>query len=375
MSTSSPFPVSDDILQEFKNSTEGSSNVSFFQIQVKDEKFILVSQQCGTGDIQADFNNFCSGASNNQASFFLYRGNNRKEWTFVTFVPEVPIKERMVYASAKGTLKDKLGHNNFVKELHFTTTSELTYSSVKESERVIDTRSDFEKVHEKVLKDEDEARNEAEKQHTASSKASGIGGYHTVSIPLSSAAITELDKIKSGSANWVQLMIDDSKENVVAESAKTISNADLKREIIMNEPRFYIYAKTPNNYVFIYCCPEKSPPKLRMVYSTSKPSMIDQIVKKGFTLAKKAEITDSNEIDEALSAPAPRANFGASNAAPKQYGAPRGGLQEGGGQSKAYRQSVIHGANPLAQMMMNNGTATEGATTKKKIVIPPANAW
>lgn len=62
------------------------------------------------------------------------------------------VKDKMVYASAKGTLKDKLGQNHFCEEIHVTEKSELTYEHYKGESKPVDSRSEFEKEHEQVVR-------------------------------------------------------------------------------------------------------------------------------------------------------------------------------------------------------------------------------
>lgn len=73
---------------------------------------------------------------------------------------------------------------------------------------------------------------------------------------------------------------------------------ELQKEINTAEPRFYVYKFGASfgeenrlspliSTVFIYCCPEKSPAKLRMVYSTSKPTVADSISKLGLSIVGK----------------------------------------------------------------------------------------
>ena len=57
----------------------------------------------------------------------------------------------MVYASAKGTLKDKLGHSHFEEELHATNQEELSYETYQATQKPVDSRSDYERTHEQVV--------------------------------------------------------------------------------------------------------------------------------------------------------------------------------------------------------------------------------
>lgn len=90
-----------------------------------------------------------SKANENEASFFLF-SLAPKQWALITFVPDgvnvnfflifitffyflkyIQVKDKMVYASSKGTLKTKLGYQYFTEETHIVQLDELTYDYFK----------------------------------------------------------------------------------------------------------------------------------------------------------------------------------------------------------------------------------------------------
>jgi len=332
-------------------------------------------------------------AAENEASYFIFRlDNTSKSWAILTYVPDgVNVKEKMTYASAKNHLKDKLGHGFFTEEIHTTTTEELSYSSYKGNQKPIDSRSTSEKEFEQVLKQEDEARTEmAKQQEQKSTTGATTGGYHSVNIPLSDGAKAELAKIKDGSASFVQLAVNETKDKINAEPAKNISNASqLQKEINTNEPRFYIYKfmrspTAPNpTYVFLYCCPEKSPAKLRMVYSTAKPALAESITKLGIPLAgKRVEITEPNEVtddylrSEVTSASAsPRVKSAIMNGPGPAHKGSSSPATPLGGTTKASNPNVMRKEHPIYSLMTQGKDGVEKPSTKKKIVMPPPGAW
>jgi len=286
----------------------------------------------------------------------------------------------MVYASAKGTLKDKFGHSLIVEEMHATSKDELSYSHFQGSQAPNDARSPFEIEREKMLEEEDKEREElVEKMAKVSPRS--FGGYHSVNIPLATNAKSALDRLKSGEINFVCLAVDEGQTSITSTDAKTLDNSKITTEIHTGEPRFYLYTQTGKSTVFIYSCPTKSPPKLRMVYSTAKPGVVNQLSQHGVQLApKKIEITDSSdlldELNEVHSSPIvkPSQMQGRGSMITGRMMAPAPGSTPAfGGTVKASKLPTMDAQHSIYGLMAKPGT--EGSSSKKKIVIPPRAAW
>jgi len=284
-----------------------------------------------------------------EASYFLFRLEG-KRWLFLTFVPDrVNIKDKMLYASAKGTLKSKLGFSNFDEDFHVTKLDDLSYSHYSNEKKPVDSRSSDEVLRDKMNKEEEQERE---------SRKGKIGGYHAVSIPLSQAAKDEFEKFKQNQINFIELSIDNEKQGINAVNALSVTD-QLSSHISEAEPRFYVY-RHQGTPVFIYCCPDKSPQKLRMVYSTSKPQVATQIQQLGINLAaKRMEVTEASEITpENISAAVnPRPSY-AANSAPVA--------------KSPAKASAVTAPHPIYSLMNQQN---QDPTKKKKIVLPPSGAW
>jgi len=365
-------PVSEDLKENFNKALENAS-LRFFQLKIEDEKIVEANSSASTGSISDDYNKMAELANDSEANYFLFRKEDQSKWLLISYVPDgVPVKEKMIYASAKGALKDALGHSHLEEELHTTTKDELSYDHYKGTVAPVDSRSAFEVEREEVVKNEEKTRQE-QQQQVAKVKEVGSGGYHSVSIPLSSSASQAISRLKLGEINYIQLAINDAKTAVDATVAKTVTSSDLGKEINTMEPRYYVYSqdhmgvKTP---VFIYCCPQKAPPKLRMVYSTTKPAIADQLTKQGLNLApKKIEISDGADLADELK--------GAHQARPTATlpikMAARGNAPDLGGTVKSTHTPTVQNQHPIFKLMDKGNM--EAPTTKKKIVMPPRAAW
>jgi len=373
MSHSAPLIVSQELEDLFKKAADGSSPLRYIHIQIKEENFIVQNSSKGSEDISADYNSQSEHVSETEASYFLFRkGDNHSEWVLINFVPEkVPVKDKMVFASAKGNLKSKLGFSHFVDEVHLTSKPELSYDVFKGNAAPQESRSHEEIIRDDMHKQEDKEREERkelhkEKEKTPSKSGSVLGGYHSLSIPLDSSAKDKIQEFKSGSVNLVELKISENKEHVEVTFGKTVSGASLKNEINKSEPRFYIY-HFDSTSVFFYCCPENSPRSLRMLYSTSKLGTANQISELGVDLAeKKVEVSDPTELsDSFLKQETTKTKMTGLTGGMKGGGS----LPEGGGVVKAKSVNTVEN-HPVYSLMAGQNTGA-----KKKVVMPPRGAY
>jgi len=374
MSHTAPVAVDEAIETNFKKAVQDGS-FKGFHLQLKDEKFVEVGAYPGTGNPEEDFKTMTSKATDNEASFFLYAISGNKNWLLITYVPDgVSVKDKMTYASCKATLKNKLGFQYFAEESHAVTLEELSYTSYKNSQKQVDSRSEFERMHETVLKQEEE-----ERADQLTRNVSG-GGYHAVSIPLETSANEHLQKFKDGSVNFVELAITEDKSKIEGKTSSTVSVADLPSHITTTEPRFYVYAYTKvggtgaKSNLFIYCCPENSNAKLRMVYSTAKPNLAKSITQFGISLAqKKIEIREGSELTEATLREESGSRISNINLTGRMQTGSHFDAVPLGGVTKAKNPNTVAEGHPVYSLM--GGQTSSSPSGKKKIVIPPKGAW
>jgi len=93
-------------------------------------------------------------------SYFITRDpNDPKLYILIHFAPDLaPVKQRMLYASSRGTLKGQLGNANFSNDYHISKIDECDLKVLKEQRdlhKKIDFRSDSE--IEKELANQDTA--------------------------------------------------------------------------------------------------------------------------------------------------------------------------------------------------------------------------
>ena len=114
--------------------------------------------------------------------------------------------------------------------------------------------------------------------------------------------------------------------------------------------------------MFIYCCPDKSRPRIRIVYSTSKPSIVEEATKHGISVTKKLEIRGKEEAGaDVISRP--------SYARGSPYAAAGGYSRPANASAKA----AVSTPHPVYSQINPNGNRASGGM--KKIVMPPPGAY
>ncbi|KAI8324177.1 hypothetical protein GQ54DRAFT_296326 [Martensiomyces pterosporus] len=132
--------------------------------------------------------------------------------------------------------------------------------------------------------------------------AAASGGFHTVSLPLSPSAKSALSSFScDDSISVVELQVE---ANKCVTEVKSYAEPD-GFSPSANEPRFYII-RAPGSRVFVYCCPEGSAPRLRMVYSTATARTLAQIQELGCQLTHKLSVFSAKECTASAVAAAVR---------------------------------------------------------------------
>jgi len=363
MSSSTAIPVSPDLANSFRS----SSNIRYFIVHIENEVLVKGYAHPKGASLETDWMTIASKADN-RAGYILVQVEPSK-WLTITFVPAgTKIRDKMVYAATKATLLNHLGYQHFIDELHANDNGELEYAYYVASKKPVNSLSASEEVRNVVHKEENEERKFRASMHA--SHTGGIGGYHSVAMPFDQSAKDMVRSLASGQHNFVELAINDAKNGIVGKSGKTVSESQYSQQVNTNEPRYYLIKNQARN-AFIYCCPGKSPQKLRMVYSTAKGSVMTEAKGLGFQVVKAGEISEPSELTGQYVSSLSGGSSGVVTGGIRSYSSPGGGpTRSGGSTTKAQRQSVIQGAHPVYSLM---GSPGSGRT--KKIVLPPPGAY
>ncbi|OMJ09770.1 hypothetical protein AYI70_g10739, partial [Smittium culicis] len=295
---------------------------------------------------------------------YLLICNENSKWVLILWMPEgkVNIKDRMMYASTQGQIKQKVGFARLAESLQISEMDELAIAcglktpevsksqnstpqsnkiKIGLSNRTFDPRSamsqnELQKLQ--VLQDEDLARNDLESDtamrlkqislnaksrfspasyssnhssepneplnvhqeymHLKSTIAAKTGGFHSIEIPISNI---DLDKTANSLSSNDKIWIEFeivNKKDCILKSE--FPNSDSINNLTKIEPRFIIAKLDLNTIVFIQSIPETSVLNLRMVGIYSNTNLDNNEVRKLISDGTAKKIENLKPVEEVL---------------------------------------------------------------------------
>jgi len=302
MTHSSQLPVSDQLEAIFgKARTDGG--IRYIKVVIRDEHLIPDGTHAIGPDLRADFETVSDLLLPKTPCYVLFRLDSQNmtgyDWLLIAYVPDgSTVKDRMLYASSRDSLKKQLGKPYFVStDLYGTEVPEFSWEAYqdtlkKPTSNAILTPSEMQYHH--------EATAEIDHGHTREY-------VHSVRFPLSSDAQHALNDLATKKHNFVQLSVDGERETIELVDTKKVKVSSLAGEISTSEPRFTFFRYTHtfkgeslDSIVFIYSCPEIASVKQRMLYSTVKAVVTGAAEDARVVVERtgKIEVDDPNEITE-----------------------------------------------------------------------------
>jgi len=396
MSVKSGIQVSAALASRLEQMHSPDTNVMVLKVQVIDD--VLQETASLSGSPTTDTKVIFPLAEETAAAYFLLKVAAGK-WVLIQWVPNniAKIKERMIYASTHAILKEAFGQEYITDVVNVTTKEELVEKkpSVREQVNVFSNSpasspvqalpsrlqnenllSSSEKSEREAIIAEAQARKELELDGKK-----GIGGYHPSTVSLSSDVMDALAKLRSGDVNFIEFSIGDDQKQLVCANKAGVWQNDIPKYVNAKEPRFYLYSygnsasSAPKKNVFIYCCPEASITKSRMVYSTAKPSVIANLEAENIVLQRKLEITDLSEMTH-------QSIVAAAQDDGRSYGSSEKHVSTSvTAQPSAAPHPIFGYAGSDAKVVPNPGrsefeaSAISVGSGRKKIVLPPPVAY
>lgn len=262
-----------------------------------------------------------SSVSNNSLDNNLPHEAAKDQWLFVSWTPESsPVREKMIYASTKSTLKQEFGGGSIFADYFVNSKDDLTVESItKWIERKQHIRDGHIDMNELSLSEQELQQVKAHEAALCADLAATALKDKTKSIPniempIDDKAIGALYDFKQGKSSYVQLSIDPKSETILLEKNLPSSNFDLAKQSIASltpkdHARYHLVSynhehnkKQSKATLFIYSIPSSGcPVKERMLYSSVKNSLL-QVIKEeskiGIVVDKRIETDDPSEMTE-----------------------------------------------------------------------------
>lgn len=280
--------------------------IRVLKVTIENEQLQMAKNYQTKHSWEQDFDKYVpSLVIDEQPCYILYRFDSKNslgyEWLLLSWSPDsAPVRQKMLYASTKATLKQEFGSAHIKDEMHATVKEEVCLNGYKAHLSGIGAPA--------PLTDREEALKELqESEHNTNygtdSRQSTMGG---VSFPITDSAKQGILDLQRGSYNYLQFQIDIEQEEINLSKAATISLVELPQQVPTDQARYHLFIFTHthegdhmDSIVFIYSMPGYSCSiKERMMYSSCKGQFLEIIEKMGVEIVKRLEIDDGKELTE-----------------------------------------------------------------------------
>jgi len=278
--------------------------VRWLKAQIKDESVVLVKTQPLGSSFEKDFETIANELQPKIPCYIIFRLDTTNitgfEWALFSYVPDgSTVRDRMLYASSRDTVKRQLGLTYFAHDLHGTTKEEFTYAAF------VDHKNRKLAIDQPLTSTEIQTRAEKSAEVDLGHTREYV---HSVKFPMANAAVDSLRSLNDGSLSYVQLAVDPTKETIELDKSEASGNINSARSLLSTkEPRFGLFRfshlkddQNVSSIVFIYSSAENAPIKLKMLYSTVKAVANESAEKVGLKIDKRIEISEPSELTEQL---------------------------------------------------------------------------
>ncbi|CAG9862572.1 unnamed protein product [Phyllotreta striolata] len=304
MSHQTGIKANDELKKFFATSRDGS--IRLIKVSIKEEQLVLDGYEHVKGTWEQDFDpSIGPQIEENQPCYLMYRldskNNSNYEWMLVSWTPDTaPVRQKMLYASTKATLKQEFGSSQIKEEMHCTITSDITLNGYFKHKKSTAAPAPLSMREEEL---NELKKTEVNTEISIDTKQQTLSG---VAFPLTTSTQDAIIDMIRGTYNYLQLKIDMNEESIHLVTAENVSLEKLASKVPKDKGRYHLFkfkhtheGDYMESFIFIYSMPGYScSVKERMLYSSCKNPLTDSISKLGLEIAKKLEIDSGDELTE-----------------------------------------------------------------------------
>jgi twinfilin-like protein len=307
MSHQTGIKSNDKLRSFFAKSKEG--HIRLLKVSIVKEELVLDEhKEVKSSDWRKDYESMVLNCIEPQMPCYIFFRLDEKHernytWLLICWSPDfAPIKQKMLYAATKSTLKLEFGAAEIKDELFCTVRDDITFDGYMrhiKSQLAPAPLTNREEELEILKQAENLSRINVDTKHKT---------LQGVMFPFDSKALEKLNSLRKEDADYLKLEIDIKGERILLDrSAERLTVADLIREIPVDKARFHLFrynhvfeGQKFKSIVFIYSMPGFScSVKERMVYSSTKSELLDYLrTQSGLEISKTFEISEPSEISE-----------------------------------------------------------------------------
>jgi len=276
-------------------------------VKIKAETLVFDSEKKNSGDVLVDFSAITSDVTENCPAFYLFNKAagtaDTKQWGLVAYVPELsPVRQRMLYASSRDDLKNKLGSSYFAGEFYCNDKADLTFANFTYALEgsTAETLESVMTEKEKLMKEEGA---------TATAAAASSAGMSVVPFKFKAELDEAMSSFYKGDSIAVEIAVNGKTEQCYLGKLSGDATLATLEKNFPKQPRFFCL-----NYgrkVFVFYCPDEAKVRTKMLMATCKSAVIAQAFEKHkIKFDKQVEVRDFSEIPcnfEAAKAPSDEA--------------------------------------------------------------------
>ncbi|XP_059490417.1 twinfilin [Neocloeon triangulifer] len=305
MSHQTGIKANNELLQFFGKCRDGKVRV--FKVSIENEELILAEHKNSKGTWEQDFD-LCVPrmVQEKQPCYLLYRLDTKTgsnfDWVLISWSPEdSPVRQKMLYASTKATLKQEFGSSQITEELFGTSKEDVTLQGFKNHRITSKAPAPLTFREEELM---ELKRNESTSTEGVDARQQTL---QSVAFPVSVGAKNAIVHFADGKYNYLRLRIDLEKEEIHLDDTNTITVPQLPKQVPTDAARYHIFnfkhtheGDFMESFVFIYSMPGYNCSiKERMLYSSCKAPLLN-VIENGLNvaIAKKLEIDSGDELTE-----------------------------------------------------------------------------
>ena len=309
MSHQTGIKSNENLKQFFAKSKEG--RIRMFKVVIGEEELLLdVFKEVSSPDWKSDYNNCVTKVLDPKSPCYIFyrldeRTNSGYTWLFISWSPDFAVvKQKMLYAATKSTLKLEFGAGQIKDELFGTTLDDVTldgYLKHIKSQQAPAPLTYREEELELLRATENFARINVDTKHKT---------LQCVMFPIDKSGLERLHSFKLEKCDYLRFLIDITNEQIILDKSYEHLNADsISNEIPTDKGRFHLFRfnhffdnEPFKSVIFIYSMPGfQCSVKERMLYSSCKSELLSSLkTNAGLEINKQFEISEPNEISHTI---------------------------------------------------------------------------
>jgi twinfilin-like protein len=299
MTHAANFAVSSELSEAFVKADGLGLRALLVRIDMASEMFVLSKQLPRASDEKADFVSVVRPMLSEAEACYVLFCYDAGEWACMSYVPDdAPVKEKMLYSSAKDTLRKTLGGPEAIpREQH--------WSSLDDVALVEELSAEAKKAEqESLLTSVERLKIEADRLAEIEAAGDKVSSVVGLSFPATADAAAALGEFASGATGLLVLAIE--KEQLALRASVPSTDPAGIAASLPADPCYCLYrwahergGAQASSVLFLYMCPEEAAVRSKMLHASSKAGVLSSLGAIGIDVAKSIEGVEAAEISEA----------------------------------------------------------------------------